>query len=67
MHWLTDVLGGLALGWGWFALCATAFGGWRLRLGAPVEQAAGMADAMEQPAPPLPHSRGPANRPVSRG
>jgi membrane-associated phospholipid phosphatase len=27
VHWLTDVLGGLALGWGWFALCSTAFGG----------------------------------------
>ena len=21
LHWLTDVLGGLLLGWGWFALC----------------------------------------------
>ena len=22
LHWLSDVVGGLALGWGWFALCA---------------------------------------------
>jgi membrane-associated phospholipid phosphatase len=40
VHWLSDVVAGLALGWGWFALCAIAFGGWRLRLGAPVELAA---------------------------
>ena len=25
VHWLTDVLGGLALGWGWFALVVLAF------------------------------------------
>lgn len=27
LHWLSDVIGGLALGWAWFALCAIAFGG----------------------------------------
>jgi membrane-associated phospholipid phosphatase len=37
VHWLTDVLAGLALGWGWFALCSIAFGGRLLRFGAPVE------------------------------
>jgi undecaprenyl-diphosphatase len=26
-HWLSDVIGGLSLGWAWFALCAVAFGG----------------------------------------
>jgi len=26
LHWLTDVVGGLALGWAWFALCALVFG-----------------------------------------
>ena len=41
VHWLSDVVGGLALGWGWFALCAAAFGGWMLRFAAPVETAAG--------------------------
>ena len=39
VHWLSDVIGGLALGWAWFALCAVAFGGRMLRFGAPVEAA----------------------------
>jgi membrane-associated phospholipid phosphatase len=42
LHWVSDVVAGLAFGWGWFAICAAAFGGWLLRLGAPVEQAAGV-------------------------
>ena len=40
VHWLTDVLGGLVLGWTWFTLCSIAFGGSRLRFGAPLEVAA---------------------------
>ncbi len=39
VHWFSDVLGGLALGWSWFALCSIAFGGRLLRFGAPVELA----------------------------
>jgi undecaprenyl-diphosphatase len=39
VHWLTDVLAGLALGWSWFALCSIAFGGRILRFGRPVESA----------------------------
>ncbi|MGE5226396.1 MAG: phosphatase PAP2 family protein [Planctomycetaceae bacterium] len=38
-HWMSDVLGGLVLGWTWFALCAVAFGGRVLRLGQPAERA----------------------------
>jgi undecaprenyl-diphosphatase len=40
VHWMSDVVGGLAFGWVWFALCAIAFGGRFLVLGAPVEAAA---------------------------
>jgi membrane-associated phospholipid phosphatase len=45
VHWLTDVLAGLALGWGWFALCSIAFGGRILRFGGPVKVAQVGADA----------------------
>ncbi len=55
LHWLSDVVGGLALGWGWFALCAAAFGGWLLRFGAPVESAVAQTrpPADRRPAQPL--------------
>ena len=35
VHWITDVLGGLALGWTWFAITTLAFGGRLLRFAAP--------------------------------
>jgi membrane-associated phospholipid phosphatase len=38
VHWLTDVVGGLALGWAWFAVCAIAFGGRLLRFGSTAER-----------------------------
>ena len=43
-HWVSDVIGGLLLGWTWFGLCAVAFGGRVMRLGAPVEEAASHAE-----------------------
>jgi hypothetical protein len=39
------VLGGLALGWAWFALCSIAFGGRLLRLGVPIEAATRVNEA----------------------
>jgi|SRR5579862_939400 len=35
VHWLTDVIAGVLLGWTWFAVTSIAFGGRRLRFGAP--------------------------------
>ena len=45
VHWLSDVIAGVALGWGWFAACAVAFGGRLLRFGATVERAGEQAVA----------------------
>jgi undecaprenyl-diphosphatase len=39
VHWFTDVLAGLAMGWGWFAVCSIAFGGRVLRFGRPAQVA----------------------------
>jgi undecaprenyl-diphosphatase len=39
VHWLTDVVAGVLVGWGWFLLCALAFGGRLQRLGEPAERA----------------------------
>jgi membrane-associated phospholipid phosphatase len=49
LHWLSDVVGGLALGWGWFALCAAVFGGRLLRPTAAVDVAATEAVVPESP------------------
>jgi undecaprenyl-diphosphatase len=49
VHWLSDVIAGLLLGWAWFAVAAIAFGGRLLRFGAPVEAAAATAATISSP------------------
>lgn len=40
VHWVTDVVAGLIVGWTWFLLVAVAFGGRHQRLGEPAEEIA---------------------------
>jgi membrane-associated phospholipid phosphatase len=61
VHWLTDVIGGAALGFGWFVVCSVAFGGTLLRFGAPAERVeaeeARLSGTQQPPprgAPPMP-------------
>jgi membrane-associated phospholipid phosphatase len=52
VHWFSDVVAGVLLGWAWFAVCSIAFGGRMLRFGAPVKEAAHVAEAeQDEPAP----------------
>jgi undecaprenyl-diphosphatase len=60
LHWLSDVIGGLSLGWAWFALCAIVFGGRLLRPTA----AADIASA--QAAAPKPEAAGQSQRTLLR-
>ncbi len=39
VHWLTDVIAGVVVGWAWFSLVALAFGGRLQRLGEPADRA----------------------------
>jgi membrane-associated phospholipid phosphatase len=45
VHWVSDVIAGLALGWAWFAICSIAFGGRMLSFGGPAKKAMQEADA----------------------
>ena len=44
VHWFTDVIAGLLVGWGWFAICSIAFGGRLLTFGLPIETAEKVAE-----------------------
>jgi membrane-associated phospholipid phosphatase len=48
VHWLSDVIAGLAFGWAWFAICAIAFGGRFLTFGAPLKTATSIAASDER-------------------
>lgn len=56
VHWLTDVLAGLAIGWGWFTIVAIMFGGRAQRLGDPVTDNPQGIDLAATPAPAQPHA-----------
>ena len=56
MHWLSDVIAGLALGWAWFAVCAIAFGGRVLRCGAGAERVRQPARAADRKSLAPPHA-----------
>ena len=47
VHWLTDVLAGILVGWGCFALVSIAFGGRVLHFGEPVETAKRVAEGAD--------------------
>jgi membrane-associated phospholipid phosphatase len=51
LHWLSDVIGGLSLGWAWFAVCAVVFGGRLLRPTAAADLASVQAVAPKHPPP----------------
>jgi membrane-associated phospholipid phosphatase len=48
VHWLTDVIAGVFVGWAWFMIVAIAFGGRHQELGEPAERVAKKQEA-EQP------------------
>jgi membrane-associated phospholipid phosphatase len=68
LHWFSDVIGGLSLGWAWFALCSVVFGGRLLTPTAGVDVAAAEAAAPFPPIRPqkLADARGAGQQPSDR-
>jgi membrane-associated phospholipid phosphatase len=71
VHWLTDVIGGAALGFGWFVVCSVAFGGALLHFGAPAERVeaeearlSGSQEPTPRGAPPMPDPAQPSTEQV---
>ena len=48
VHWFTDVVAGLVVGWGWFLLSALVFGGRFQRLGDPAQRVATRSQALQR-------------------
>jgi undecaprenyl-diphosphatase len=48
VHWFTDVVAGLVVGWGWFLLSALVFGGRFQRLGDPAQRVATRSHALQR-------------------
>ena len=48
VHWLSDVVAGVMVGWGWFAVTSIAFGGRLLQFGAPAEPVIATAQGAEE-------------------
>jgi membrane-associated phospholipid phosphatase len=63
VHWFSDVVAGLLIGWSWFGLCAVAFGGRLLRFGAPGEMAVGSSNGRLSTRRPLTLDRQPRGSP----
>jgi undecaprenyl-diphosphatase len=61
VHWLSDVIAGVMLGWGWFAVCSIAFGGRLLRFGAPAETVVETAKTAKQAREPRRRNATPAS------
>jgi membrane-associated phospholipid phosphatase len=59
VHWLTDVVAGVLLGWGWFLLVALVFGGRLQRVGEPAERVARQTGVDASGEPPTALSRPP--------
>jgi len=60
VHWLSDVVAGVMVGWGWFAIASIAFGGRLLHFGAPAES---VVDAVKETEDPRPRAADQRTRP----